>query len=199
MPTNRIRDRPNDNLKKEIAKNYDYTKTDLSKAVNDLIKKRNSKVKNKKESISLIDRQEKAIATNFDIHYNEISLNWEIKEYETNKEVTDYDIIRKLRKQHISINENDLKIILKSNFLINLDELESLYRAEKKKKLKSVFSKDFIKVRIQYDILKTYYSPADSKDNDGFYTTTDLLNAIINKTNKNIKINSKTKEKKKKE
>ncbi len=89
---------------KEIAKNYDYTKTELSKAVNDLIKKRNSKTKNKEESISLIDRQEKAIATNFDIHYNEISLNWKITEYEINKEVTDYDIIRKLRKQHININ-----------------------------------------------------------------------------------------------
>jgi len=386
---------------KEIAKNYDYTKTELSKAVNDLIKKRKTKTKNKEESISLIDRQEKAIATNFDIHYNEISLNWKITEYEINKEVTDYDIIRKLRKQHININENDLKIILKSNFIekinpirdyfemlptwdgktdhikkltnyiqvnetdrgrfetqfkkalirsiacslevdfnkhclvivgdglenqntgktsfirwlappelksyyledlpgdskdslrslaenfiINLDELESLYRTEKNK-LKSVFSKDFIKVRIQYDrnwstikrranfwastnetefltdltgnvrwivfklapinkpinwkystdpetdinkvwaqayhlfkkgeaykltpdeisenekandqflslppeydILVTYYSPADSKDNDGFYTTTDLLNTIMNKTNKNIKINS---------
>lgn len=388
-------------LIKEIAKNNDYTKTDLSNAVNDIIKKRNSKAKNKEKTESLIDRQETAIANHFDIQYNKISNNWKIKEYETNKEVSDYDIIRKLRKKHISINENDLKIILKSNFIekinpfedyfetlpdwdgktdhiqkltnyvqvneadqsrfetqfkkalirsiacslevdfnkhcivivgdglenqntgktsfirwlappelksyyledlpgdskdslrglaenfiINLDELESLYRTEKNK-LKSVFSKDYIKVRIQYDrdwstikrranfwastnetefltdltgnvrwivfklapvkkpinwkyskdpetdinkiwaqayhlfkngeaykltpdeitenerandqflslppeydILVTYYSPANSKDNDGFYTTTDLLNAIINKTNKNIKINS---------
>jgi len=40
----------------------------------------------------------------------------------------------------------------------------------------------------EYDILVTHYSPAISKDYDGFYTTTDFLNAITRKTDRNIKI-----------
>lgn len=384
---------------KEIAKKYDYTKSDLTKAVNDLIKKRNLKTKDEEDATTLIDIQEKAIATNFDIRFNEISLQWEILEYETNAPATDWDILRKLKKANIRINETDLKIILKSNFIdkinpikdyfemlpdwdsetdhikkltnyvqvnetdrsrfetqfkkalirsiacslevdfnkhcvvivgdglanqntgktsfirwltppslkkyyledlpgdskdslrglaenfiINLDELESLYRTEKNR-LKSVFSKDYIKVRVQYDrnwstikrranfwastnetefltdltgnvrwivfklapiqkpidwnyskdpdtdinkiwaqayhlfkngeaykltneeiieneraneqflslppeydLLTTYYSPANSKEYDGFYTTTDFLKALIDKGGRNIKM-----------
>jgi predicted P-loop ATPase len=385
----------------EIAKKYKYTKKDISASVSDLIKKRNAKAKDEQEATTLIDIQEKAIASNFDIHFNEISLSWKIIDYETNTEVTSWDVLRKLKKNNVKINENDLKIILKSNFIlkvnpirdyfemlpswdgetdhiakftnyiqvndadrlrfeiqfrkalirciacslevdfnkhcfifvgdglanqntgktslirylvppslrkyyledlpsdgkdslrglaenfiINIDELEGLYRTEKNK-LKSIFSKDNVKVRIQYDrnwstikrranfwastnetefltdltgnvrwivfklapvpkpinwdystdsdtdinkiwaqayhlfksgeaykltnaeiienekaneqflslpaeydILVTYYSPANSKEYDGFYTTTDLLNAINRKTDRNIKMNA---------
>jgi len=250
---------------KEIAKKHKYTKSELNKAIKDFLKKKQSKTDIDTTGTTLIDIQEKAIATNFNIQFNEISLEWEILDYETNAPATDWDILRKLKKANIRINETDLKIIMKSsfiqkvnpirdyfqllpvwdgktdhikkltdyiqvnesdrprfetqfkkalirsiacslevdfnkhcvvivgdglanqntgktsfirwltppplkryyledlpgdnkdslrglaeNFIINLDELESLYRTEKNR-LKSVFSKDFIKVRVQYD------------------------------------------------
>jgi hypothetical protein len=386
---------------KEIASNYDYSKGELNNAVNALLKKRNADSKEQGESTTLIDIQEKAIGLNFDIQFNEISLDWEITEYATNEPATFFDILRNLKKQNIQISEGDLKIILKSkfiditnpirdyfellpewngeidhiekltnyiqvneydktrfkaqfkkalirsiacslekdfnkhclvlvgdgtenqntgktsfirwlappdlkkyyledlpgdskdslrglaeNFIINLDELESLWRTEKNK-LKSIFSKDYIKVRVQYDrnwstikrranfwastnetefltdltgnvrwlafklapvakpinwkystdpetdihkiwaqayqlfkdgeayklspkevdeneqandqflslppeydLLQIHYSPASQKKHDGFYTSTDFLKQLIDKSGRNIKMNS---------